>query len=112
MGGNVSEQAAPVEVLSFVVADGDVESDNTMGMFAPGEAAVRLKEIPVVVLRENLDRTFSALRATFKDLTQSLGDLRLKEVQIGLEISAQGGVHLIGTAQVGAKSAITLVFGE
>ena len=40
---------------------------------------------------------------------ESLG-MPLQEVQIGVEISASGGVQLVGTAQAGTTGAITLVF--
>lgn len=76
------------------------------------DGAVALKEIPVTVLRENLSRAAAALREVFKEFAEDEHDaLRLREAHVGLEISGSGGVSMIGTAQVGSKAAITLVFG-
>ncbi|MBO3752834.1 hypothetical protein J5X84_42870 [Streptosporangiaceae bacterium NEAU-GS5] len=97
------------DALPFLVTV--VENDNTMGLFSV-DGTVVLRRIPVEVLRENLRHTADLLRTVFLDLAKEAAGLRLKEAQIGLEISAEGGVQLIGTAQVGAKAAITLVFGD
>ena len=60
------------------------------------------------------------LAASLKDLTgelgkifadlQRVGGFELNEVQVGLEISAEGGFNLIGSAKAGGKGAITLTF--
>jgi hypothetical protein len=60
------------------------------------------------------------LAASLKDLTGELGKIfadlqrfggyELNEVQVGLEISAEGGFNLIGNAKAGGKGAITLTF--
>jgi hypothetical protein len=60
------------------------------------------------------------LAASMRGLTAQLGELfsdvravggyELQEVQVGLEVSAEGGFNLIGTAKAGGKGAITLTF--
>ncbi|AGA90748.1 hypothetical protein Thimo_1983 [Thioflavicoccus mobilis 8321] len=60
------------------------------------------------------------LATSLRDLTAQLGELfgdlravggyELQEVQVGLEISAEGGFNLIGSAKAGGKGAITLTF--
>jgi hypothetical protein len=60
------------------------------------------------------------LVASLRGLSDQLGDLfgglravagyELQEVQVGLEISAEGGFNLIGSAKAGGKGAITLTF--
>jgi len=60
------------------------------------------------------------LAASLRDLTGELGKIftdikrvggfELNEVQLGLEISAEGGFNLIGSAKAGGKGAITLTF--
>ena len=58
----------------------------------------------------------ASLRGLTRQLGELFGDLRavggyeLQEVQVGLEISAEGGFNLIGSATVGGKGAITLTF--
>jgi len=101
-----------VETLPFLVAVSD-DAENSMGLFSSREGAVGLKEIPAAVLRENLRRTINALRGVLKDaIDDEAGVLRLREAHVGLEISSSGGISMVGTCQVGAKAAITLVFGE
>jgi hypothetical protein len=60
------------------------------------------------------------LAESLRGLSTQLGDLfgglravagyELQEVQVALEISAEGGFNLIGSAKAGGKGAITLTF--
>jgi len=43
-------------------------------------------------------------------VTEQANDFKLKQVEVGIEVSAEGGVNLIGTMTAGAKAAITLTF--
>ncbi|MGI5232452.1 Pepco domain-containing protein [Actinoallomurus sp. CA-142502] len=100
-----------IDTLPVIVAVDD-DDGHTMGLFSGADGAAALRQIPVDALKENLRRTIGSLRAVFDELAAEAGDLPLKEAQIGLEVSAEGGVQLVGTAKVGAKAAITLVFGR
>jgi len=57
-----------------------------------------------------------SLRALSTQLGDLFGGLRavagyeLREVQLSLEVSAEGGFNLIGSAKAGGKGAITLTF--
>ncbi|WP_171114305.1 MULTISPECIES: hypothetical protein [unclassified Streptomyces] len=62
-------------------------------------------------LRENLERTVQSLREIFERIADSEGNFPLKEVQVSFEVSAKGGIRLIGTSEVAGKGGITLVFG-
>lgn len=105
--------AEPTEMLTFLVAVDDEDTGNSMGLFSVRDRAVALREIPVAVLRKNLARATVALRAVFDEVArEESGVLRLKEAQIGLEVSGSGGISMVGTAQVGTTAAITLIFGE
>ena len=101
---------APIDALPVLVTV-DL-GDDTMGLFPGQDGVVALRHIPLDVLRDNLRHTAETLRSVLTDFAENTGGMRLKEAQIGLEISAEGGVQLIGTAKVGAKAAITLVFGS
>ena len=102
-----------METLPFLVAIGDDDAESSMGLFSSREGAVALKEVPVAVLRQNLGRAVAALRGILMDVAHDEGGtLRLREAHVGLEISGSGGISMVGTCQVGAKAAITLVFGE
>lgn len=98
--------------LPFLVADDPVDHDDTMGVFRRGEREVTLRPIPVDVLRQNLTAAVAGLRAAFDEVAQDTGKLRLREVQVGFEITASGGVNFIGTAEMSTKGAITLTFSE
>ena len=53
-------------------------------------------------LKSNLDEVFTSIA--------EVGDFELSEIKLGLEITAKGGFALIGSAEAGAKGAITLTF--
>jgi hypothetical protein len=98
------------ETLPFIVRlDGEQDGD-TMGLFRRDDGEVGVRSVSASVLRENISRTMATLHKVFEDLGAQFGPLGLDEVQVGLEISASGGVHLLGTA--GVKAAITLVFRD
>ncbi|MFI0352285.1 hypothetical protein [Actinomadura sp. 9N407] len=88
------------------------EQDTTMGLFTGADGQILLRNIPLDVLRENLRRTTDALRAVLGDLAGPAEGFRLREAQIGVEVSVEGGIQLIGTAKTGAKANIILVFGD
>lgn len=99
--------------LPFLVVAEEADVQDAMGgIFRRGDADVVVREIPLSILRNNLRTTIAAVRSLFEEVADQAGPVRLREVQIGLEVSASGGVQLIGTAQVGAKRAITLVFQQ
>ena len=98
------------EAIPVVVRLDDEPDDDSMGLFHRGDGETGLSLIPVETLRENLAKTATTLRKAFEEFGGQFGSLRLAEVQVGLELSATGGVHLIGTA--GVKGAITLVLRE
>jgi hypothetical protein len=107
-----SDLAPDAAALPFLVADDLTDNQDTMGLFRRGEREVAARLIPVDALRENVSAAVAALRSVFDELTQDAGRMRLREVQVGFEVTATGGVNFIGTAEVGAKGAITLTFGE
>jgi len=49
------------------------------------------------------------LDSLFQDL-KAVGSFKLDQVEVSLEISAEGGVALIGTAKAGASEAVKLAF--
>ncbi len=74
------------------------------------EATIESRSIPVGVLKENLARVSQSVMQVQSDIRQ-IGDFKLKEVQLQVEVTAEGGVQFIGTSKVGGKGAITLTFG-
>ncbi|WP_455753187.1 Pepco domain-containing protein [Streptomyces chartreusis] len=62
-------------------------------------------------LRDSIESTVGALRDIFDRVAESSGRFPLKEVQLSFEISAKGGIRLIGTSEVEGKGGMTLIFG-
>lgn len=69
----------------------------------------RTADIDAETLRQSLANLTGQLGKVFEDV-KSVGDFKLKQVEVGLEISAEGGVALIGTAKAGTRGAIKLTF--
>jgi len=110
----------PLETLSFLVSIDDEPEQATgvgdKGIFGRGggggvgESSIR--DIPVAVLRDNLQRAVLGLQHVIGSITVPPGGMPLKEAQVSFEVTAGGGITFVGTsAQVAAKGAITLTFG-
>ncbi|MFF3588379.1 hypothetical protein ACFYYI_14590 [Streptomyces sp. NPDC002387] len=112
---NARDTEAGKATLSFLVSLDDVpaaSSSGEMGIFGRGVGEPRLREIPAAVLKQNLRRTVEGLREVFDDLSAGDSALPLQQAQIAIEVTASGGIALVGTtAQVATKGAITLTFG-
>jgi hypothetical protein len=74
-----------------------------------GRASGDIVKLPVATLNASLSKLASSIGEAFSGLRQ-VGEFHLSEVTLGVEINAEGGVNLIGTAKAGAKAAITLKF--
>lgn len=98
-----------METIPILVSVQD-EDEEVKGLFSP-DADIVLQEIPIDKLKENMLMVCNQVAATVGHIKQ-IGQFKLKEVSIQVEISAEGGVELIGTAKLGGKGAITLTFGE
>jgi len=76
---------------------------------AKGGRAVGVAAIPVATMRANLQSATALLAEVFSDVRQ-VGNYELSEVEVGVEITAEGGVQFIGTATVSGSGSITLKF--
>jgi len=88
-----------------VSARSNTESKALLGKGADAVVA----QVDVERVRANLDALTKDLAVMFETL-KAPESFSLKEVEVGLEITAEGGVNLIGTLTVGAKAAVTLKF--
>lgn len=80
------------------------------GILGPGAMiGTRLAAIDVERLRRSIGELTGDVAALFEDI-EAVGHYRLKEVQVSLEITAEGGVALIGSLKTGARGGITLTF--
>ncbi|MCP4664528.1 MAG: hypothetical protein GY856_54785 [bacterium] len=104
-----------MDLISVIVEEERDEgylSYDTLGPTTRGGVeggGARTKAIDVGKLR----KSFAGLSAQVSTILQDvkkIGDFELKQVQLQVEISSEGGVHLVGTLKAGIKGAITLTF--
>ena len=75
------------------------------------EIAGRVTQIDADVLRQSINNLTGQITALFEDI-KAVGSYKLTTVQVQLEVTAEGGVALIGSLKAGAKGAITLTFSS
>lgn len=85
-----------------------VSADPSKGIFGTG--AVAAVDIPVERLKANLSDLVAKLRAATTSLAAKGDGLSLKELEVGIELTAEGGVSLIGTAKAGVTASLKLTF--
>lgn len=97
----------------FVTVPDEHAEDEEKSIFGKfrADAEVELKPIPTDRLKKSLTGVSEAVLTVIKDIKQ-VGQFKLKEITLQVEVSAEGGINLIGTATLGGKGAITLKFGE
>lgn len=103
--GGTQAAAEDGGTLPFWVEPDDGE--DTMGLLGGNP---ELRAVPLGPLRRNLAATVDALQQVFADIAAQGGTLPLAEAQLSFQVTANGGVQLIGTGQVGGSRALTLTF--
>jgi hypothetical protein len=98
-----------MDTIPFLVSLPD-EDEQVKGIFST-EADIVVRDLPTERLRENLNKVCEGVASIVSDV-RKVGSFHLKEVTIQVEVTAEGGVELIGTAKLGGKGAITLTFSE
>jgi hypothetical protein len=93
--------------ISVIVEEGETRTGTLRGGVLSPEG--KIKEIEVDTLKKSLSDLSGNISEVLKEV-KSVGDFKLKEVEIGVEISAEGGFALVGCAKAGAKGAIKLKF--
>ncbi|KUM93046.1 hypothetical protein AQI88_28400 [Streptomyces cellostaticus] len=104
------DEAAGEPTLAFWVTAED-EDDDGMALGRRGGDAV-LRKVPLGPLRKNLTETVTALQQVFADVAAQNGTLPLREAQLQFQVTASGGIQLVGTSQVQGSRSITLVFRQ
>ncbi len=100
----------PIWVVD-IPADEELEA-RTKGLgFKRPDVDAMLKHISVDAMQQSLAGVARAIGTALGDI-KAVGDFELREVTIQAEISASGGVNLVGTATAGGKGAITLKFSR
>ncbi len=92
--------------IPVIVERGKEPQSGTLGVLT---AATQIKEIDTEKMRQSFSKLSEQLSILLQDIKQ-VGQFKLKEVQLQVEVTAEGGVALIGVAKVGVSGAITLTF--
>ena len=87
-----------------------VTKAGTKGIF--GEGPVVSVNVPIEKLRANLANLVANLGALVTSPVDKAGGLALKELEVGVEITAEGGVSLIGTVKASATGTLKLTFAR
>jgi autotransporter translocation and assembly factor TamB len=98
-----------METVPFLVRLPD-ESEEVKGIFS-ANTEIAVRDLPIEKLRKNLDEVVGSVAVMLGDI-RNVGSFRLKEVTMQVEVNAEGGIELVGTAKLGGKAAITLTFSE
>ncbi|HEC84676.1 MAG: hypothetical protein DRR08_03250 [Candidatus Parabeggiatoa sp. nov. 2] len=97
-----------------VIVDEEAEAKPKSGTLGGGRLSPkkggRLKHIDTDVLRASLETLSTQVAEMLQDIQKEFGGFKLKEVQLQVEVNAEGGVALIGTAKAGTTRGITLTF--
>ena len=86
------------------------EDEQVKGIFST-DTDIAVRDLPTERLRENLNKVCHEVASLISDVNK-VGSFQLKQVTIQVEVTAEGGIELIGTAKLGGKGAITLTFSE
>ncbi|MFB7272825.1 hypothetical protein [Streptomyces sp. NPDC056244] len=95
-----------------VVEDEDSGDGNAMGgLFRHGsDGETVLRPVPLGPLRKNLADTVDALQKVFEEVANRGGTLPLAEAQLSFQVTASGGIQLIGSGQIQGTRGLTLTF--
>ena len=93
--------------ISVIVEISGEESDHKGGAYGDKETVP--VSLPIEALRSSLS-TEAAKLLSILDSLHTDSKWKLEEVEVGIEISAEGGISFIGTAKAGAEASIKLTF--
>ncbi|MEV6007810.1 hypothetical protein AB0M29_13460 [Streptomyces sp. NPDC051976] len=110
--GTTAEAGDGIAALPFWVTldEDDPESQGDGGTMSILGGDAVLRAVPLGPLRKNLATTVDALQEIFREVAARDGALPLAEAQLSFEVTASGGIQLIGTGQVQGTRGLTLTF--
>ncbi|WKX10283.1 hypothetical protein [Streptomyces sp. NL15-2K] len=85
------------------------QDSDTMGLFSRDGDAV-LRAVPLGPLRKNLADAVDALQRIFQEVADRGGPLPLAEAQLSFQVTASGGIQLVGSGQMQGSRSLTLTF--
>jgi hypothetical protein len=85
----------------------DSRKDKALGTFS-GLIATRI-EVKSETLQANLSKFLSAMGGVLDKIPKALGGYEIRELEIEVEVSAEGEISLLGTGgKLGGKGSLTL----
>ncbi len=98
-----------MDLISVIVDEEEAAPTRTLSATAPGLGEAKVRQLDVDKLRASFGKLSGQVSAILQDVRQ-VGDFKLKEVGLQVEISAEAGVNLVGNMKAGTRGAITLTF--
>ncbi len=95
-----------MSTIPVVVEESNEAGSDTLGLLTSGTV---IKHIDAGKIRQSLSDLSGQISEILQDI-KAVGDFKLKEVSLSVQIGAEGGVALIGTAKAKASGAISLKF--
>ncbi len=83
----------------------DSKSGN-LGLLTPQTV---IKQVDAGKIRQSMESLTNKISTMLDDI-KAVGNFKLKEITLSVEINAEGGVSLIANAKAGIKGAIQLTF--
>jgi hypothetical protein len=105
---SVDDAVNTIDVL--VPLDADGEEAGTKGLFRATDREFVLQKLPVATLQRSVREVCAAVRGIFDEVARESGEMDLAEAQLSFEVNSKGGLNLIGSAEIGTKGAVVLVF--
>jgi hypothetical protein len=108
----LTDASLPFWVSVTEEGEGDEDGNDSLSIFggSSGTAGPVLRSVPLGPLRKNLAETVDALQQLFADAAARGGTLPLAEAQLSFQVTASGGIQLVGTGQMQGTRGLTLVF--
>ena len=98
-----------MSLISVIVEErSDAKQEGTLGILSPEPRTVA---VDTSKLQASLEELTGQVSEILVNLPKN-GDLALKTVQVNVEINAEGGFSLIGSAKAGIKGGLTLTFSR
>ena len=83
-----------METIPFLVSVPEEEDQDVKAIQLPNGNEAIIENIPVDKLKENISKICEGLSTALSDI-KKVGDFKLKEVTIAVEVTAQGGVNFV-----------------
>lgn len=93
----------------YIRVDNDDSGQKSTGRLSGRGLSPGVAEIDTAALAGKMQELSQQLEEVFGQIGD-VGKFRLNKVELGVEISAEGGINLIASGKVAGKGAIKLVF--